>query len=1503
MLSMMRFLIIIFLFLSLCFSLQLNIPVDKLKYEITDFDGYHRIFLEDGGIWGTSGTPELPGFVYTILLNPDEKIKSVNILNEVWSEIPGEFFIYPVQKGAIIGEQMEFTLPDGNIYNANLYYPNNIILGFHSGNLRGYSIGQILVSPFRYNPVLKKVEVLTKAILNVELEYQRTGIKPIRQTKFSKSIFEEFVYSIVGKSNASATLYHPAFYIEENIEDLIPSELPSLNGPPVDLLIITTDSMISAYQEFARHKKMLGLNTTIRTMSYIKQNYQGVDDAERLRKFIKDAVEKWGVSIVILGNDVPDIPTRWVWVEYVMGNHPADVTTDLYFSDLDENWNFDGDNRFGEVADSIDLYPDVLVGRIPAHNPDDVYIYLSKVLSYLFKRVNPPNSLEPWYKKALFVTSMFWFPNDSYYIARNQLSVLLPECFSKYYFNEESKQVVLNRMDEGYNLVTWLAHGDVNMLRVRTTPREYVTNFSFDSLTNNIYPLLVVISCYTGPFQEDCIGEHWVMNPQGGGIGYIGPTSSSAAYNHLDYVRVLIPYLFLTSLGSANGLSKIPLIPYSQFDNWHRVFQYSLNLLGDPTIRMWSNVPRNIDSVITMKDTLQVGADTVLLSVFPAIDKFLVILYKENEVFVKDSGFGGIALTPVRTKSAGYLKYTIISEKSIGYIDSIYVKSGAPYVVYQHARMVDTMGNNNGIPNPGELIEMYLSLVNNGNHTSDSIFLRISSLDTLIDIVCDTAHYPNIPPDELKENLTPIIINIDPMAPDGYSPLLYLEIHCGSELIYDTCQFVIQSPVLYLFTQRFTTNGSVYKILPFIENKGHCIAESVYATITSLSDTVIVLDSVAKFDDIRPGEVVSAKDTLKVLKVYPGNVSYNFSLYTKNLRVLEKKVTLGAPSRIDSLWSFGTQNSVILNWIMVMNAIGYRIYRATSPNGNFEYIKNPLSPISYFEDLNVEKNRNYYYYIIAVDSSMNEGLPSDTIMTRANPMVAQGWPRTVFGYLFSSPNFGDLDPFYPGLEIVVCSRNGDVHMWHYDGTPVNNDLYGRIFTCNQEIWSSPAVGDVDNNGTLELCFGIRRWWNNFYVLTKTDTTWIPMTGWPKTLGGSVLSSPALADIDGDGDLEIFVISEDGKLYAFHHDGTGLYSPDGLLKNLYGWHGGSPAVGDLNNDGYLEIVACGGANSDSLFVWGHNGNYLNPFPIAVAKKMIYSPVLGNIAGDADLEICFYTDSTDLVNLVDARGHILWQKAIPALGDVEAYPVVADITGNERPEIIIGSNQGSMFLSVLDSLGNTISGFPTSYGHDFKLPISADIDGDGIMDIACGAADWNLYAYNNKAQLISGFPIHFGIRIEHSPAVYDIDYDGKLELMVGANDFKFWVFDLNGSFYEWPKFRYDPYNSGWYRAYYWVGMKETVTKKNKGAFYFGISPNPFRTRLTIKFQIPDFKSQTTLRIYDPMGRIVKSFNLTDCSVNQIVWDGKDDLGRKVPAGVYFVKFESPHFKEVRKTVLLK
>ncbi|MGB9720572.1 MAG: C25 family cysteine peptidase [bacterium] len=125
---------------------------------------------------------------------------------------------------------------------------------------------------------------------------------------------------------------------------------------------------------------------------------------------------------------------------------------------------------------------------------------------------------------------------------------------------------------------------------------------------------------------------------------------------------------------------------------------------------------------------------------------------------------------------------------------------------------------------------------------------------------------------------------------------------------------------------------------------------------------------------------------------------------------------------------------------------------------------------------------------------------------------------------------------------------------------------------------------------------------------------------------------------------------------------------------------------------------------------------------------------------------------------------------------------------------------------------------------------------------------------------------------------------------------------------------------------------------------VYPSPFRNHCVIKFQIPGTKSQTnpesqipndnvgqgfslaqvvssqypvvSIKIYDISGRSVKQFNhlsanhpprnLADGGIqpfNQVVWYGDDDAGRRLPAGVYFVKFDCENYRNVKKAVLLR
>lgn len=236
-----------------------------------------------------------------------------------------------------------------------------------------------------------------------------------------------------------------------------------------------------------------------------------------------------------------------------------------------------------------------------------------------------------------------------------------------------------------------------------------------------------------------------------------------------------------------------------------------------------------------------------------------------------------------------------------------------------------------------------------------------------------------------------------------------------------------------------------------------------------------------------------------------------------------------------------------------------------------------------------------------------------------------GWPIPVGANVRSTAALADLDPSFPGLEIVVGVQDGTVQAWHHDGTSVP----GWPVTAGTFVERcSPAIGDVDGDGDLEVFIG--SWYDGavgstggVYGFSQNGAT---LPGWPKlTNHVSVIASPALADLDDDGDKEIIVgtYETNGKIYVWHHDGT----------NLTGWPftiprgpsstslvSSSPAVGDIDGDGTLEIVTGSCGECGTVYAFHRDGTVVSGWPYH-ANCVVdgSSPVLGDVDGDGRIEI--------------------------------------------------------------------------------------------------------------------------------------------------------------------------------------------------------------------------------------------------------------------------------------------
>jgi hypothetical protein len=136
-------------------------------------------------------------------------------------------------------------------------------------------------------------------------------------------------------------------------------------------------------------------------------------------------------------------------------------------------------------------------------------------------------------------------------------------------------------------------------------------------------------------------------------------------------------------------------------------------------------------------------------------------------------------------------------------------------------------------------------------------------------------------------------------------------------------------------------------------------------------------------------------------------------------------------------------------------------------------------------------------------------------------------------------------------------------------------------------------------------------------------------------------------------------------------------------------------------------------------------------------------------------------------------------------------------------------------------------------------------------------------------------------------------------------------LKGLFYRITKAPGDPALLDWEvgNLSRYVGVAEQTTG-GKAVFGLSLMPNPSNGRLQIAYSIGLDVQKAELKIFDVTGRLVKSFNHLSANqhggiqpVNQVVWDGSDDVGRSVPAGVYFVRLEADNKTLTEKAILLR
>ncbi len=1397
-------------------TVDLGVRATDLRVDADD--GEARLSLPGAHALRHTGRPELPARSFTFAVEPDRTVVSARLVGGTWVRVPVDAtprIVEPLEPFEARGLAVESVFADGELARADGYPP---VAARPVG--RRVWHGQTMVSVEAY-PVRVdaqgEVWVREGAALEVEFGPAEAPTRVVQRERgvgdWHDTVTETLRRRVVDPTRVRVPS-KSARPTGESSAEASAKVGPTLDSRPVQHLILTTSELAPAFERLAEHRERLGMASLVVTVDdVLATTRQGVDLAETLRNYVRDAYALWGVDYLLLGGDTELLPTRYVRNDFYPSGSFTDIPTDLYYGGLDGNWNADGDAVFGEHyrssadrGDDVDFDAEVSVGRATVTTLAGANAFVDKVIAYEI-----PESTD-WQHSALLASEVLfplgWKPGepvqlDGAFLSEALIDSAFAPCASEPWTIERhyeipenfpgsqpvSPESVIDSLDTGnFGVFHHVGHGFYFNMSVGPGT---IVPADADGLTNGPnYFLLYSLNCSSSAFDFNCLNERFVRNPDGGAMASLG--SSRAAFP--SAAKPLQEEFYqawlcqgVDRIGDVYDRSRQPFLFRTLYNTVQRWTQMVYTLIGDPAMRLFRDAP--VQPTVAVPTQIALGDSDLSVFVFgPGAEPLEGVTVSANrngeDTAVGTTGANGGVVLDFAAEGVGDIEVWASGQQIVPTETSVAVVEGSGAVATVQGFALDddasapSDGNGNGRAEAGERVALVPTIANATSvaHPGGGIVLRVD--DPHVTVVDSVSSFGAVAGSSTVLADGPLVLDIDPAAADGKSvELRFLVDDDASQPVLDVEALALEAAELEVVGLDFDdggdgvpASGESVTVVVDLKNYGAGSAEGLTGSLVVTAGDATVVDGSSSWPAI-DGVLGTANNVADAFTISvdgdPAAVTGELTVTDAEGRTLVHAFDLVAPPAVEGLnLASAGAGRIQIEWSKsaATDLFGYRVYRRADGDPEFTLATpDVLIGSSTFFDEELDPLTTFRYAVSAVDSSGIEGPLSTELAASTNPPEISCFPLPLGLETSGALAISDVDD--DGVRDMVI---GAETVYLIDGEcqePLDGDddaqTFGPIYDTSARFEpSSITLGDLDPNRRGLEIVAMNRDTRELLVLDDQGNV---LPGWPRTLANWAWSTAAIGDVDGDGtptapDNEVVINDLSGYTYAFHHDGTEVADGDGNASR----------VGVIAPRRQQDV---GGTTYTEFF--GRT-----------------SPALFDVDGDGSLEILFgskyqnsnapeyfYALRTDGSG-TNAPG---WPKQFAPQSVFLASPTLADLDRDGVVEIIAPCENDSLYVWEPD--GSNQPGFPVhlpnnAVNFDSLTPSPAigNFDADADLEfVAVGITRTTiegkqvyrstLKIYDPDGTVLPGWPVVIDDLSESSPVVGDVDGDGQLDVVYG------------------------------------------------------------------------------------------------------------------------------------------